>query len=78
MTALSVTGAAALEFQDGSSRVTDGAGLADLRLTGNAGGNYVRGNGSAHSPARSFLYENEEGGVSVVQVQLNTGSVTGA
>ena len=76
MTALSVTGAAALEFQDGSSRVTDGAGLADLRLTGNAGGNYVRGNGSAHSPARSFLYENEEGGVSVVQVQLNTGSVT--
>ena len=65
--ALCVTAAGALQLQDSTGMVTPGKDFTDMVLEGNAMGNYVRGNGSAHNPAQSFLYANEDGGVSVVQ-----------
>ena len=40
---------------------------ADLVLKDNAYKNFVMGNGMNHSPAESFLYANEKGGVTLVQ-----------
>lgn len=51
-----------------------GTDIAMLDFIGNAGGNYIRGNGSAHSPGKSFLFNNEKGGVTLVQY---TGKTTG-
>ena len=77
LTALGMmSAAAAIELQDATGRVTSGKDITDMTLQGNAMGNYVRGNGSNHAPAQSFLYVNEDGGVSVVQHQSRSGSVT--
>ena len=51
-----------------------GTDIAMLDLIANAGANYIRGNGSNHSPSHSYLYANEKGGVTLVQY---TGKTTG-
>jgi len=66
LTALLCVPAAAFEMEElaATSYSTD---LADLIVKGNARGNYVNGNGSNSSPAETFLYANEKGGVTLVQ-----------
>lgn len=41
--------------------------MADLLVYGNAGGNYINGNGTRSASSESFLYVNEDGGVTIVQ-----------
>lgn len=50
--------------------------ISDMVLSGNCGGNYVRGNGMRHSPPRSWLYANENGGVTLVQYVSAKNGVT--
>lgn len=58
------------------SRAEISTDITDMTLTDNAMGNYVRGIGSAHSPAASFLRTNEDGGVTLLQVQGRNGYAT--
>lgn len=52
---------------EGETASTVSTDLKDMKLSANAGGHYVNGNGMGHSPDRSFLYANEKGGLTLVQ-----------
>lgn len=60
----------------GAADISVSTDINDMKLSGNAMGNYVRGNGMGHSPASSFLYANEDGGVTLVQYYSSSVGVT--